>query len=77
MIQIIAIIKRATQGVTLPFLCKADDENFYYVKGMGSHAGHRSLLAEWIGGNLAKGLNVFFRFAKDKTISKSNSKSAI
>lgn len=54
MIQIIEILTRATQGVTKPFLCKAEDEQLYYVKGMGSHAGHRSLLAEWIAGNLAQ-----------------------
>lgn len=54
MIQIIEILSRAKQGVTRPFLCKANDEKFYYVKGIGSHAGHRSLLAEWIAGNLAE-----------------------
>lgn len=54
MIQIIEILTRATQGVTKPFLCKAENDQLYYVKGMGSHAGHRSLLAEWIAGNLAQ-----------------------
>lgn len=54
MIQIIEILNRSTQGVTRPFLCKAEDDLQYYVKGMGSHAGHHSLLAEWIGGNLAQ-----------------------
>jgi len=43
MIQIIEIIGRAHQGVTKPFLCKGDDNILYYVKGTGSHAGHRSL----------------------------------
>jgi hypothetical protein len=54
MIQIIEIIGRAHQGVTKPFLCKCDDDYFYYVKGTGSHAGHRSLLAEWISAHLAR-----------------------
>lgn len=53
MIQIVEIINRANQGVTRPFLCKGDDDLLYYVKGIGSHAGHRSLLAEWISGHLA------------------------
>lgn len=54
MIQIIEILNRANQGVTKPFLCKGEDDQFYYVKGTGSHAGHRSLLTEWISGHLAE-----------------------
>jgi len=54
MIQVTEILGRANQGVTRPFLCKANDEQYYYVKGSGSHAGHRSLLAEWVSGHLAK-----------------------
>jgi len=54
MIQIIEILGRAEQGVTQPFLCKADDDQLYYVKGIGSHAGHRSLLNEWTAGHLAE-----------------------
>lgn len=54
MIQIIEILGRAKHGVTKPFLCKGEDDQLYYVKGTGSHAGHRSLLAEWIAGHLAQ-----------------------
>ena len=46
------IRNRAEQGVTRPFLCRADDEHWYYVKGHG--AGLRSLLCEWIAGRLAQ-----------------------
>lgn len=50
-IQIIEILGRAEQGVTLPFLCRGDDGNVYFVKGRG--AGKRSLIAEYICGRLA------------------------
>jgi hypothetical protein len=43
---------RAEQGVTRPFLCRGEDERWYYVKGRG--AGLRSLLCEWIAGRLAQ-----------------------
>lgn len=42
---------RAEQGFTRPFLCRGDDEHWYYVKGRG--IGLRSLLCEWIAGKLA------------------------
>ena len=43
---------RAEQGITHPFLCCAEDGNWYYVKGRG--AGLRSLICEWIVGRLAR-----------------------
>lgn len=52
MTQIIEIIGRAEQGVTKPFICRGEDDEVYFVKGRG--AGRRSLICEWIGGNLAK-----------------------
>lgn len=54
MIQVIEILTRANQGVTRPFLCKASDGHSYYVKGIGNHAGHRSVLTEWISAHLAQ-----------------------
>ncbi|MDR3390550.1 MAG: hypothetical protein P4L77_02360 [Sulfuriferula sp.] len=50
-IQIVEIIGRATQGITKPFICRGDDGYIYFVKGRG--AGNRSLICEWIAGNLA------------------------
>jgi len=50
-IQIIEIVGRSIQGVTRPYICRADDGNIYFVKGIG--AGRRSQVYEWIAGNLA------------------------
>lgn len=56
--QIVEIIRRADQGATRPFICRADDGKIYYVKGKSASTGER--IREWMGGNLAKafGLNV-------------------
>lgn len=51
-VQIIEVIRRSEQGVTLPFICRGDDGNTYFVKGKG--AGRQSLIAEYIGGRLAQ-----------------------
>lgn len=45
------IIGRSVQGVTRPFICRGDDGIVYFVKGRG--AGKRSLILEWIVGQLA------------------------
>lgn len=45
------ILRRAEQGVTRPFLCKGDDDSWYWVKGRG--AGLRSLICEWVVGRMA------------------------
>lgn len=50
------ILGRADQGVTKPFLCRGDDELLYYVKGVG--ANRRSLICEWMAGNLAAGFGL-------------------
>lgn len=55
-IQIVEILSRSSQGITHPFVCKADDDNTYFVKGRG--AGRRSLISELICGNLAKAFNL-------------------
>ena len=52
LVTIVEIRGRAEQGITKPFLCRADDGHFYYVKGR--NAGLRSLCCEWIAGNLAQ-----------------------
>ena len=51
MIQIVEILGRSEQGVTRPFICRGNDDNTYFVKGVG--AGRRSQVCEWVAGNLA------------------------
>jgi hypothetical protein len=51
-IQIVEIIGRSIQGVTNPFICKCEDGQTYFVKGNG--AGKQSLIAEYVGGCLAR-----------------------
>lgn len=46
------IISRSDQGVTRPFLCRAEDDQLYYVKGR--YAGFRALSGEWVAGGLGK-----------------------
>lgn len=55
-VNIVEIIGRSTQGITLPFLCRGDDGCLYYVKGNG--AGRRALICEWIAGQLGKRLGL-------------------
>jgi hypothetical protein len=49
-VQIIEILGRAKQGMTLPFICRADNGKTYFVKGIA--AGRRSQICEWIAGSL-------------------------
>jgi len=51
-VRITEIISRSEQGITRPFLCRADDGRLYYVKGNG--AGRRSLVAEWMAGQIGQ-----------------------
>ena len=51
MVQIVEIAGRSEQGVTRPFICRGDDDNTYFVKGIG--AGRRSQVCEWVAGRLA------------------------
>ena len=55
-VQITEIIGRSAQGITRPFLFRADDGRLYYVKGNG--AGRRALIAEWIAGHLGQRLGL-------------------
>jgi hypothetical protein len=50
--QIVEVVRRTEQGVTQPYICRAEDGFLYYVKGRG--AGFPSLIKEWICGSLAK-----------------------
>ena len=56
MIEIIEIIRRATHGITRPFLCKASNGKIYYVKG--KNVGDFGLIKELIGAKLAVALNL-------------------
>jgi hypothetical protein len=47
------ISDRADQGMTRPYRCIGDDGHSYFVK-VGSSAGWRSLVCEWIAGRLAQ-----------------------
>lgn len=51
-IQIVEILDRSIQGVTNPFYCRCEDGQAYFVKGHG--AGKPSLIAEYVGGRLAR-----------------------
>lgn len=51
-LEIVEITGRAQQGVTQPFICRGEDDQVYFVKGRG--AGRRSLICEWIAGQLGR-----------------------
>ncbi|MGH8484303.1 MAG: HipA family kinase, partial [Pseudomonas sp.] len=50
-IEIEEIMTRSVQGVTRPFVCRGEDGEVYFVKGMG--AGRRSQICELVAGKLA------------------------
>lgn len=50
-VEIVEVMRRSTQGMTRPYICRGDDGHVYFVKGVG--AGRRSQLCEWIAGSLA------------------------
>jgi hypothetical protein len=55
-IQIVEVIGRSSQGITRPFVCRGEDGEIYFVKGAG--AGRRSLICEWVAGNLGRDLGL-------------------
>ncbi|MEY4980030.1 MAG: hypothetical protein RLZZ352_2300 [Pseudomonadota bacterium] len=52
MIVIEEVIKRAEQGQTAPYMCRADDGQVYFVKS--GALSKRELVAEWLAAHLAK-----------------------
>jgi hypothetical protein len=50
-VEIIEVLRRSEQGVTRPFICRGDDDEIYFVKGLD--AGRRSQICEWVAGRLA------------------------
>jgi hypothetical protein len=51
-LEIVEILGRSDQGMTKPFICRAENNEIYFVKGRS--AGRRSLLCEWIAGCMAR-----------------------
>ena len=52
MLEITEIIERSNQGATKPFICKASDNETYYIKGRNATAS--GLIKEWFGARLAQ-----------------------
>lgn len=55
-VTLVEVVGRSEQGMTLPFLCRGEDDRLYYVKGR--YAGQLSLCCEWIAGNLAQSIGL-------------------
>lgn len=55
-IEIVEVLRRSEQGATRPYICRANDGDLYFVKGVG--ASRRSQLCEWIAGRLAQSLGL-------------------
>lgn len=55
-VEITEVLRRSFQGVTQPFICRGDDGDIYFVKGVG--AGRRSQICEWIAGRLGQELGL-------------------
>lgn len=51
-VTITEILSRSEQGVTRPFLGRAENELLYYAKGR--YAGYRALCCEWTAGNVGQ-----------------------
>ena len=54
--EIVGIVKKSEQGMSSPFLCRANNDELYWCKGALS--GMKSLRAEWICANVAKFLQL-------------------
>lgn len=52
MLQIVEILQPAEQGRTTPFLCRGEDEQMYYVKGLNT--GRQGQWCEWLAGHLGQ-----------------------
>lgn len=51
-VQIVEVLRRSEQGLTKPFICRAEDGEIYFVKG--KDAGRDSQICEWVAGRLAQ-----------------------
>jgi hypothetical protein len=56
MLEIIELIRPADQGRTTPFLCRASDNQYYYIKGYAATIS--GLIKEWLGAHLAKSFDL-------------------
>lgn len=56
MLEVVEVLGRAQQGRTMPFRCRCSDGEIYYVKGRD--AGRRSLVCEYIAGELGRALGI-------------------
>ena len=52
MVDIIEILGRSEQGVTRPYKCRGEDDQIYFVKGIG--AGRSSQVYEYVAGSLGR-----------------------
>lgn len=52
MLEIEELIRPADQGRTTPFLCRASDDQYYYIKGYAASVA--GLIKEWLGAHLAQ-----------------------
>ena len=55
-LEVVRIIRRSAQGVTLPFLCEVSDGRLFWAKG--NLAGKRALCCEWLAGSLARAVGL-------------------
>ena len=55
-LQVTEIVRRLDQGMTRPFLVRAEDDALYVAKGRETT--QRGLMAEWICGHLASALGL-------------------
>ena len=55
-IEIVEVLRRSEQGMTQPFICRGDDGEIYFVKGIG--ATRRGQICEWIAGKLGLALGI-------------------
>lgn len=56
MLQIVEILRPAEQGRTTPYLCRGDDDQLYYVKGLNT--GRHGQWCEWLAGHLGQALGL-------------------
>lgn len=50
------VLRRSSQGIIRPFICRGEDGDLYYVKG--NNAGRKALCSEWIAARIADALGL-------------------